>query len=220
MIGSSANDMDMAFRRSDIGLKHSLAATIGQRMDQSATCNGDVGCSYHQEGNWEQLQKVLQHSSKVCCCWIETISFLVSAVSGGQLGVVNTEGTSWSTVVKCAVAGSRLNYILFGLCSFQGQMACDGLHHKMTQALLLHASQSCAIQNGQSGGWRWEEQVQEGGESEKYFTQTGNLQFLLIKTQEFCAQKYRAWHAYVYVALPRICYSVDHAVNRSPANKM
>ena len=54
----------------------------------------------------------------MCCCWIETISFLVSAVSGGELGVVNTEGTSWSTVVKCAVAGTRLNYILFGLCSF------------------------------------------------------------------------------------------------------
>ena len=51
MIGSSANDI--AFRRSDISLKQSSTTTIGQRMDQSATCNGDVGCTYHQEGNLE-----------------------------------------------------------------------------------------------------------------------------------------------------------------------
>ena len=95
----------------------------------------------------------------------------------------------------------------------------------MTQALLLHVSQSCAIENGQSGGWRWEERVQEGGESEKYFTQTGNLQFFLIKTQRNFVLKSIMCMAclcimFIYVALPRICYSVDHAVDRSPANKM
>ena len=88
----------------------------------------------------------------------------------------------------------------------------------MTQALLLHASQSCAIENGQSGGWRW-----ENGE----FKKEESLKSILLKlaTEEFCAQKYHVhgmlmYHVYLccstYIeyAIVLIMHSIDHQLTR------